>query len=134
MFIFWQVPVITKQSFQNNRRTFHEFLFQKYSKVIPKMLYCYENSYAMFDSWKKDIIITTLISIHNIVIIAINLFRRVYDVQCVPCSRKPLQLHVLLTTCNLTTCYKKCLITVIAVTRHYQRQFIRPSLRPLACH
>ena len=75
-----------------------------------------------------------MISIHNIIIIAINLFRRVYDVQCVPCRRKPLQLHVLLTTCNLTTCYKKCLMTVIAVTRHYQRQFIRPSLRPLACH
>ena len=35
MLIFWQVPLITKQCFQNIRRTFHKFLFQKYSKDAP---------------------------------------------------------------------------------------------------
>ena len=38
MLIFWQIPVITKQCFQNIRRTFHKFLFQKYSKDIPEIL------------------------------------------------------------------------------------------------
>ena len=30
MLIFWPIPVITKQCFQNIRRTFDEFSFQKY--------------------------------------------------------------------------------------------------------
>ena len=43
MLSFWQFPVITKQCFQNIRRIFHEFLFQKYSKDIPRILQDYEN-------------------------------------------------------------------------------------------
>ena len=43
MLIFWQVPVITKKCFQNIRRTFHEFLFQKYSKDVHGILSGYEN-------------------------------------------------------------------------------------------
>ena len=31
-------------------------------------------------------------------------------------------MHIFLTPCNLTTCYKNILIAVIAVARHYQRE------------
>ena len=42
--------------------------------------------------------------------------------QCVPSSGKSLQLHLFLTTCNLTTYYNIFLITVIVVPRYYQRE------------
>ena len=42
--------------------------------------------------------------------------------QCVPHSGKSLQLYVLLTLCNLTTCYNNFLIRVIVVAHHYQRE------------
>ena len=51
MLIFWQVPVITKKCFQNIRRTFHEFLFQKYSKGIPGILKGYENVFMKSKSF-----------------------------------------------------------------------------------
>ena len=45
MLIFWKIPVITKQCFQNIERTFHEFLFQKYFKDIPGILIGYKKSF-----------------------------------------------------------------------------------------
>ena len=39
--------------------------------------------------------------------------------QCIPRIRKYLELLILLTSCDLTTCYKKFLIAVFAVARHY---------------
>ena len=53
MFIFWQNSVITKQCFQNIRETFHEFLFQKYSKDIPGILQGYENAFMKSKSSKN---------------------------------------------------------------------------------
>ena len=53
MLIFWQTPVITKHCFQNIRRTFHKFLFQKYSKDIPGVLQGYENIFMKSKSSKK---------------------------------------------------------------------------------
>ena len=53
MLIFWQNPVITKQCFQNIRRTFHEFLFQKYFKNIPGILQGYENIFYEVKKFKK---------------------------------------------------------------------------------
>ena len=45
MFIFWQIPVITKQCFQNIWKTFHEFLFSKifqgYPRNIVKLWKCF---------------------------------------------------------------------------------------------
>ena len=41
---------------------------------------------------------------------------------CVPRSQKPLLLHVFLTSCNLTACYKKVLIAVMTVARHLKRE------------
>ena len=62
MLIFWQISVITKQCFQNIRRTLHELLFQKYSKDIPGILQGYEikililvvSSLAMFFGTVKE--------------------------------------------------------------------------------
>ena len=51
MLIFWQIPVIAKQWFQNIWGTFHEFLFQKYSKDIPRILQCYENVFMKSKSF-----------------------------------------------------------------------------------
>ena len=44
-----EIPVITKQCFQNIRRALHEFLFQKYSKDILE----YYNVMEMFYEGKK---------------------------------------------------------------------------------
>ena len=52
MLIFWRIPVITKQCFQNIQRTFHEFLFQKYSKDIPGILQGYGNIFMKSGSSK----------------------------------------------------------------------------------
>ena len=45
MFIFWQIPVITKQCFQDIWKTFHEFLFSKifqgYPRNIVKLWKCF---------------------------------------------------------------------------------------------
>ena len=51
MLIFLEMLVITKQCFQNIRRTFHEFLFKKYSKDIPGILECYENVFMKSKSF-----------------------------------------------------------------------------------
>ena len=53
MLIFWQIPVITKQCFQNIGKTFHEFLFQKYSKNIPRILQSYGNNFMKSRSSKN---------------------------------------------------------------------------------
>ena len=53
MLILWQIPVITKQCFQNIQRTFHKFLFQKYSKDIPGILQGYENIFMKSKYWKN---------------------------------------------------------------------------------
>ena len=39
MLIFWEIAVIIKQCFQNIRRKFHEFLFQKYFKEMKMLLW-----------------------------------------------------------------------------------------------
>ena len=90
MLIFWQIPLITKQCFQNIRRTCYEFLFQKYSKDIPllkplfteskelKVMFS-KGSYRCLAAGKKIKISTKLLSIHNSIII-INLFRQVFNV------------------------------------------------------
>ena len=51
MLNFWQILVMAKQWFQNIRGTFHEFLFQKYSKDIPGILQCYENVFMRSKSF-----------------------------------------------------------------------------------
>ena len=46
-----------------------------------------------------------------------NIFPQVFNV-----SVSSVKSHLLLTSCNLTTCYKNVLIAVIAVVRHYQQE------------
>ena len=55
MLIFWQAPVTVKQCFQNIRKTFHEFLFQKYSEDIPGI--CYENVFMNSKSSKNCFVV-----------------------------------------------------------------------------
>ena len=43
--------------------------------------------------------------------------------QCIPRIRKSLELLILLTSCDLTTCYKKFLIAVFAVARHTNQNY-----------
>ena len=52
MFIFWQIPLITKPCFQNIWKPFHKFLLKKYSKDIPGILQGYENVFRESKSWK----------------------------------------------------------------------------------
>ena len=52
MLIFWEVLVITKQYFQNIRKIFHKFLFQKYSKDITGILQGYGNIFMESKSSK----------------------------------------------------------------------------------
>ena len=63
MLNFWQKPVITKQCFDNIWRTLQEFIFEKYSKDIPKILKCYEN---VFIKWKIFIAYTVKLNIGSL--------------------------------------------------------------------
>ena len=63
MLNFWQKPVITKQCFDNIWRTLQEFIFEKYSKDIPKILQCYENA---FIKWKCFVAYTVKLNIGSL--------------------------------------------------------------------
>ena len=52
MLIFWEVLVIKKQYFQNIRKIFNNFLFQKYSKDITGILQGYGNVFMESKSSK----------------------------------------------------------------------------------
>ena len=56
MLICWEIPVITKQCFQNIRKTFHELLFQTHFKDIPGILQGYENTFMKLKSSKNRIV------------------------------------------------------------------------------
>ena len=83
----------------------------------------------MLSSSKRFKISAALLSIHNIIIIAINLFRQVFNVSVCYAQQ---EIFVIACAFDIMQCdnmLQKFLIAVIAVARHYQREL--PNLPPI---